>query len=196
MHPFPCSIPASISRRLRRVFAQERPKIALLTPNFQNPTGTTIPLSAREAILRLAVEFQVQIIENDIYGALRYTGDQPADLKATWRRRAVPQLLEGGISRSASRLDHRAEADDCRSDRSPAMVRPAHGSVVAGGACCVSRNRAGLPNMASERGHLAATGWQAALTALEKYMPPGTSFTRPEGGMSIWVRLPEPARRD
>ena len=46
--------------------------------------------------------------------------------------------------------------------------------------------------MASERGHLAATGWQAALTALEKYMPPGTSFTRPEGGMSIWVRLPEP----
>src|SRR5204863_6613782 len=33
---------------------------------------------------------------------------------------------------------------------------------------------------------------QAALTALEKYMPAGTSFTRPEGGMSIWVRLPEP----
>ena len=33
---------------------------------------------------------------------------------------------------------------------------------------------------------------QAAIEACEKHLPPGASFTRPEGGMSIWVRLPEP----
>ena len=67
--------------RLARIFAQERPKILVLTPNFQNPTGTTIPLAARETINRLAEEFQVRIVENDIYGGLRYTGESLPTLK-------------------------------------------------------------------------------------------------------------------
>ena len=67
--------------RLARVFAQDRPSIAVLTPTFQNPTGTTLPLESRQAVVRLAAEFGVTLVENDIYGALRYTGEALPTLK-------------------------------------------------------------------------------------------------------------------
>ena len=67
--------------RLARVFAQERPKLVVLTPNFQNPTGTTMPRESRDAVVRLAAEFNATLVENDIYGSLRYTGNALPTLK-------------------------------------------------------------------------------------------------------------------
>ena len=46
-----------------------------MTPNFQNPTGASMPLAARENLLRITQAARVTIIENDIYGALRYEGE-------------------------------------------------------------------------------------------------------------------------
>ncbi len=54
---------------LERTIARERPRLLCVTPNFQNPTGATIPLSARHTLLRIARDAGVTVIENDIYGA-------------------------------------------------------------------------------------------------------------------------------
>jgi 2-aminoadipate transaminase len=60
---------------LERLIARERPRLLVVTPNFQNPTGATLPLAAREALLRLTAEAALPVIENDIYGELRYYGE-------------------------------------------------------------------------------------------------------------------------
>ena len=47
---------------LERVIARERPSLLCVTPNFQNPTGATMPLSARQALLRITRAAGVTVI--------------------------------------------------------------------------------------------------------------------------------------
>src|SRR5579872_7061079 len=53
----------------------------VLTSNFQNPTGATLPQAARESVLRVAQSSGAVLIENDIYGQLRYEGEPLPTLK-------------------------------------------------------------------------------------------------------------------
>ena len=117
--------------QLARVFAQARPNLAVFTPNFQNPTGSTLPIAARETVVRLAAEFQVTTIENDIYGGLRYVGEDLPTLKQlggtvlvrSFSKVAFPGLRVGWIIAPKALIASLTEA--------PAMVRPPHRSVVA-----------------------------------------------------------------
>ena len=177
--------------RLARIFAQERPQILVLTPNFQNPTGTTIPLAARETINRLAAEFQVRTIENDIYGGLRYTGESLPTLKQlggsvlirSFSKVAFPGLRVGWIIGPKPLIADLTEARqwcDLHTDQlsQAVLLRFAQSGRLAEHA-----------ERTQERGRERLA---AALSACEQHFPSGTSFTRPEGGMSIWVRLPDP----
>ena len=58
-----------------------RPRVAVVTPNFQNPTGATMRRDAREELVRIAHDAGVVLVENDIYGALRYEGATEPSLK-------------------------------------------------------------------------------------------------------------------
>ncbi len=60
---------------LSRILIAERPRLAVLTPNFQNPTGATMPLAARRAVVEAARAAGTLLVENDIYGDLRYEGE-------------------------------------------------------------------------------------------------------------------------
>src|SRR5262249_22795866 len=60
---------------------RERPRLAIVTPNFQNPTGVTLPLAARKALLESARRAGVPVIENDTYGELRYSGEPLPPIK-------------------------------------------------------------------------------------------------------------------
>src|SRR5438876_11935569 len=51
-------------------------------PNFQNPTGETLSLERREALLALAASHDAVVVEDDPYGALRYRGDDVPSLAA------------------------------------------------------------------------------------------------------------------
>lgn len=51
-----------------------RPKIVYLAPTYQNPTGTTLTIEERKAVLRIASKYGVPVIEDDPYGELRYEG--------------------------------------------------------------------------------------------------------------------------
>jgi 2-aminoadipate transaminase len=62
-------IPESLEAQMRH-----KPKLAYLLPNFHNPMGTTLPLERREQILQMCCDNNVPIIEDDPYGKLRYEG--------------------------------------------------------------------------------------------------------------------------
>src|SRR5215831_11150708 len=82
----------------------------------------------------------------------------------------------------------RAEAPDGSTAPSEGSGRFAHGPVVAGGA-------AGVSGIGAPRAHVLKAGAErlaATLDGCREFLPAGTRWTRPEGGMNIWVRLPEP----
>src|SRR5439155_191355 len=61
---------------------QSKVKLIFASPNFQNPTGRSMPLASRKRLLELAEKFQVPVVEDDIYGVLAYNGRELAPLKA------------------------------------------------------------------------------------------------------------------
>jgi 2-aminoadipate transaminase len=151
---------------LRTVIERERPRLLVVTPNFQNPTGATMPLSTRQAILQLAGEHGVMLVENDIYGTLRYEGEPVPSLKqldpsgdvisiGSFSKVAFPGLRVGWVIAShllIARLQEAKQWCDLHSDQLS----------------------------------------QAVIAACKRHLPAGSRWTHPQGGMNLWVRLPEP----
>ena len=178
---------------LETLVARHKPRAVALTPSFQNPTGASIPAANRAAIVDLAVRSGVVLIESDIYSELRYEG--PA-------RPALKRLDESGntvLLRSYSKVSFSGFASrmgDCAAACHPVprgieATSDLHSDQLAQALLfhfAIGRN--GAPRQAT-RG-AGADRLAATLAACGQYLPPGTRFTRPEGGMNVWVELPAP----
>lgn len=179
---------------LKATLRREKPKLIVATPNFQNPTGTTMNLTHRKELMRCAREHNILVIENDIYGDLRYAGQPLPTLRElddsglvitlrSFSKIAFPGLRVGWVLASRAITAKIAEAKqyaDLHSDQlsQALLLRFAESGRL-------DRHRERM--LAAGRERLAA-----ALTACGQYLPPGSTYTRPEGGMNLWVRLPQP----
>src|SRR5271170_2673865 len=179
---------------LERVIAREHPRLLAVTSNFQNPTGTTLPLASRKALLRITQAAGVIVIENDIYGALTYEGepiptvkrlDESGDtvLLRSFSKIAFPGLRVGWVIGPRALIEKLTEAklwSDLHTDQlsQAVLLRFATSGRLA-------EHRLRMLESGRERLH-------AALNACERYLPAEASFTRPRGGMSLWVTLPAP----
>jgi 2-aminoadipate transaminase len=180
--------------QLERVLERERPRFLVVTSNFQNPTGATLPLPARHAILDAARKSGVPVIENDAYGELRYRGESLPALKQldahggtvllrSFSKVSFPGLRVGwavGPRPLLDRLRNAKEAADLHTDQLSQAVLLEFAESGR-----LESHRARMLRAGSER--LAAT-----MEACREFLPPGARWTRPEGGMNVWVRLPEP----
>jgi DNA-binding transcriptional MocR family regulator len=179
---------------LAKAIEQERPRLVVLTPNFQNPTGTTMPEAARQNVLAVARRAGVVIVENNLCGELRYRGTPIPSIKkldpsgntvllSSFSKIAFPGLRVGwviGPRHFMARLTEAKQACDLHSDQlsQAVLLRFAESG-----------------RLAAHRQRMLKIGIQrldACLEACAKHLPAGSGFTRPEGGMNIWVRLPEP----
>jgi 2-aminoadipate transaminase len=179
---------------LPRLIARERPRLLVVTPNFHNPTGATMPLAARQALLKTAREAGLIVIENDVYGELRYEGSSLPTLKQldstgdvlqikSFSKLAFPGLRVGWVTGPRAvvhRLAELKQSTDLHSDQlsQAVLLRFAESG-----------------RLAEHRGRMVTAGrqrLQAVIAACERHLPAGARFTRPQGGMNLWVRLPEP----
>jgi len=80
-----------------RVCAQRHPAMAFLMPTAQNPTGATMPKERRAAIARIARDYNVLLVEDDLYGALT---DDPTPLLAEFAPERT--FVVGGLSKSVA----------------------------------------------------------------------------------------------
>jgi 2-aminoadipate transaminase len=164
-----------------------------VTPNFQNPTGATMDLEARRQLLRLARQAGAAVIENDIYGGLRYEGEDLPSLKQLDEHRlviqvrsvsklALPGLRVGWVSgprELVRRLAGWKQTADLHSDHLSQAV-------------LLQMFRTG--RLEAHRRRLIEAGrarLHALLDGCARHLPEGTRFTRPQGGTNVWVRLPE-----
>ncbi|OHV76590.1 PLP-dependent aminotransferase family protein [Rhizobium sp. LCM 4573] len=173
-------------------------KFAYLSADFANPTGETVDRAGREKLLGLADELDIAVIEDAAYQSLRYDGD------------AVPPILALDIARKGGIENTRTIY--CGSFSKTLAPGLRVGFVVA--AMPVIRKLVLMKQAADLHSstinqiaieHVASRGFDAQvskikaayskrrdamLAALAKYMPKGTSWTKPEGGMFIWVTVP------
>ncbi|MFZ1147436.1 MAG: PLP-dependent aminotransferase family protein [Bryobacteraceae bacterium] len=180
--------------RLARVLERERPKLIVVTPDFQNPTGATLPLAARRGLLEAARAAGVPVAENDPYGELRYHGQPLPALKQldehggtvllrSFSKASFPGLRVGwmvGPKPLLDRLRQAKEAADLHSDQLSQAVLL---EFAESGRLEAHRRR--LLEAGEER-------LRATLEACREFLPRGARWTRPEGGMNLWVSLPEP----
>lgn len=172
--------------------------LGYFVPDFANPTGQSLTLAEREALLDLAERLDMTLVEDAAYRELRFTGEP------------LPTLLALDIARSGSIEDARTLFCGTLSKTiSPALrigwvcgPRAVIEKLVLlkqGGDLHVSTINQMVACRAVSEGyeqHLGmlrhAYGAKAGvlLAALARHMPPGVSWSAPQGGMFVWVRLP------
>jgi DNA-binding transcriptional MocR family regulator len=194
VHGVPVGVNGLDIDALERIAAKTKLRLIVATSQFQNPTGATLPLAARRSLLRIARASGAVVVENDIYGELRYEGEAVPSLK---------QLDETGgtvLLRSFSKITFPGLRVGWAIGPQPLIARLAEAKQLADLhsdqlSQAVLLRFAESGRLAAHRLRVLAAGRErrdAVISACEAYLPPGSAFTRPQGGMNLWVRLPEP----
>lgn len=174
-------------------------KFAYCSVDFANPTGETLDRQARENLLDLAGELDIAIIEDAAYQRLRYDGEAippilALEIERTGSIEACRTLYCGSFSKTLSpglRVGWICGAKEVIA-KLVLMKQAAdlHSSTINQMAICdVAKN------MFEEQVRKIRKAYRerrdCMLAALEREMPKTVRWTRPEGGMYVWLTLPE-----
>jgi len=171
---------------------QNRVKFILVTPDFHNPTGTTLAVPERRRLLEVATRYEVPVIEDTIYRRLRLRGNPSPSLRALDRCRnviqidsfskiAFPGLRVGwciGPAGVIERLRLVKQSTDLHTDQ---LAQATLAEFIRRG--YLGRHLAKMKKVYHSR-------LESLEEALEKNMPEEAKWTRTEGGMCLWLRLP------
>ncbi len=174
-------------------------KFAYLSTDFANPTGQTVSLEERQQILSLANELDIPVVEDAAYQHLRYDGTPippilSLDIALSGGIDACRTIYCGSFSKTLApglRVGYVVAAKPVI--RKLVLMKQAadlHSSTINQMVVAEVAEKHFPAQIAKIRAAYAARR-DAMLAALDKYMPEGTQWTRPEGGMFVWVTLPE-----
>ncbi len=174
-------------------------KFAYLSTDFANPTGQTVTLEERRHILALAEDLDIPVIEDAAYQHLRYDGEAippilALDIENSGGIDACRTIYCGSFSKTLApglRVGYVVAAKPVI--RKLVLMKQAadlHSSTINQMVVAEVAERHFSAQITKIRLAYVARR-DAMLAALERHMPAGTSWTRPEGGMFIWVTLPE-----
>ncbi|RDI27577.1 PLP-dependent aminotransferase family protein [Lentzea flaviverrucosa] len=175
---------------LRSVVATEKPGLLYLVPTFANPTGRTLSAERRVEIAEIAAAHDLWIVEDDPYGELRYRGSAVPPL-ASMSDRTIYLGSFSKVGAPGMRLGWlRAPADLLRTLTIVKQAADLHTSTVdqAAAAVYLADNDldAHITRLCAEYG----ARRDAMLAALPATTPAGTTWSDPDGGMFVWLRLP------
>ncbi len=183
-----------LEEKIKRLIAGgKKPKFVYVIPTFQNPTGTTMPEDRRKRIIELAEEYDLLIVEDNPYGRLRYVGKPLKPIKHYDHSGRVIYL--GTLSKTlvpGFRIATVVASED--------LIRKLTIAKQSTDLCSTTFTQF-IAARYIERGYLdshlekirALYGhkMKVMLDAMDEYMPEKVKWTRPEGGMFLWVTLPE-----
>lgn len=183
-----------IPEALDEAIARHQPAAVYLVPNFANPTGRTLTGPRRAQVADIIERHGVWLVEDDPYAQLRYSGEHLAPIGAspqvtgrtlylgTFSKIGCPGLRLGWM-------------------RVPRVLMPALSSVKqAADMHTSSIDQAAIHAYLTDAdldGHIEtvrrvyAERRDVMLAAMPTTLPPGSTWTSPDGGMFLWARLPE-----
>lgn len=182
-----------IPESFEEAIVRHNAKMLYVVPTFQNPTGVTLPAERRKAIAEIAGKHGVIVVEDDPYAKLRYDGE-PVPSIASYDENDVVIFL-GSFSKFISpglRVGYAISPPEIHEKLAQGkQTTDFHTSNLSQRMIYEFCTRGYLePHLKSIRKDYAIRR-DAALEALEKYFPEGTRWTHPQGGLFIWVVLPE-----
>ena len=181
-----------IPEKLEAAMKEHHPKMLYVIPNFQNPTGGTLAAERRPLIAALAAEYHVVVAEDDPYRDLRYRGEFLPSIKSFDKEGWV--VFMGSFSKIISpglRVGFMAgDADILRKCTMGKQSADVHTSNLTQAIVDRFIREGFLPGHIERIRKDYAAQMNAMMEELERF-PEGVTFTRPEGGLFIWVELPE-----
>ncbi|MEN5422527.1 PLP-dependent aminotransferase family protein [Comamonas aquatica] len=171
----------------------DKARIAYVLPNFQNPTGRTMSEARRQALVEKAQELDIPLIEDNPYGDLWYEGEPPLPLAArnpegviymgSFSKVLAPGLRVGFIVAPKSVYGKLTQAKQAADLHSPSFNQRVVAEVMKDGFL-----QQHIPTIRA----MYKAQRDVMLVALEREMEGlDVSWTRPVGGMFLWVRLPK-----
>ncbi len=178
------------------------PKFMYVLPNFQNPAGTTLSEGRRHELVLLADKYGVPIIEDDPYGQLRYEGEHIPSMVVidrenlrrdagysignviylgTFSKTVAPGLRLGWIVAPPEVIAKLLQLKQSTDLHTSTFTQHVAFEVVRDG--FLDEHVKFIRRLYRERRDV-------MLQALTKYFPPEVHWTRPEGGLFLWVTLP------
>ncbi|KDN17769.1 aminotransferase-like domain-containing protein [Amycolatopsis rifamycinica] len=172
--------------------AGRRVKFLYTIPNFHNPAGVTLAVERRAEILEICREHGVLVVEDNPYGLLGFDGQTYPALRSTDPDNVVylgsfSKTFASGLRVGWVLAPHAVREKLVLAAESATLCPPTFNQMI------VSR-------------YLATHDWKgqikkfrenyrerrdAILSALDQYLPPGCSWTKPDGGFYVWVTVPE-----
>jgi 2-aminoadipate transaminase len=170
-----------------------RPKFIYTVPTFQNPAGVTMSLERRHKLVKLAAERELLVLEDNPYGLLRYEGEALPTLLAldgglyvmylgTFSKILSPGIRLGWVVAPPPVLEKinlgKQATDLCTSTLSQLMVQAYF-------------EEARWRDYVESLTEVYRARRDTMLDALAEFFPREAEWTRPQGGLFIWVTLPD-----
>jgi 2-aminoadipate transaminase len=175
--------------------AAQLPKFVYTVPDFQNPAGVTLSTSRRKELLEICYQYDLPLVEDTPYRELRFEGEAPPDLLSlddrghvvslhTFSKILFPGMRLGWALASKDIIDKMELAKQSMDLCTPAFTQ----SIV-----LRYMERGLLDPQIQSIIEIYRKKRDIMLQALETYMPKveGVHWTRPEGGLFLWVTLPD-----
>lgn len=168
-------------------------KFIYTIPNFQNPTGLTYSAENRNKVSELLKEYEAVLIEDDPYGELRFDGEQLPYIGAgklansivlgSFSKTVTPGMRTGFIiSENTELLKHISIAKE---------ASDLHTNIFAQYLIWDYLEHNDYDKHIKKIRDLYQEQAQAMMKAMDTYFPKSVSYTKPHGGMFLWVSLPE-----
>lgn len=177
---------------LKEILETCNPRLIYLVPTFQNPDGRTIPLHRRKRIIELARTFGVPIIEDDPYSELVFDGTIPTSMKALAPDEVImlgtfSKLLAPGLRVAWLVAPHGAVDRFVRQKQGMDL----HTSTFSQCLIYEFAQNGRLDSHIEKIKKVYSMRRNVMVEMMERYFPPEVKFTRPNGGLFLWVELPE-----
>ncbi|MBQ3485140.1 MAG: PLP-dependent aminotransferase family protein [Clostridia bacterium] len=181
-----------ILEKLEAAIKEHHPKMLYTIPTFQNPTGKTLAAERRQPIAEMAAKYGMVVAEDDPYRDLRYSGSPLPSIKSYDKEGWVvflgsfSKIISPGLRVGFMAGDPRI-LRKCTVGKQSADV---HTSNLTQAIVDQFLRRDLLPGHIKSICASYKEQMDAMMQELETF-PTGTTYTRPEGGLFIWVELPE-----
>lgn len=167
-------------------------KFIYVLPNFHNPAGTTLPLERRYRLVELAAKHKAFIIEDDPYGELRFEGEDITPICAmhkentiylsTFSKTLAPSLRLGWIVAPEVVIAKLVQAKQGADLHTSSLVQYLAYDICHRG--LIRAHVRKIRRVYRERRDV-------MIKTMEEHFPKEVTWTRPQGGLFLWVRMPE-----
>ena len=178
---------------LEAIVRETKPVMFYTIPTFQNPTGAVMNIEARKMTARLAAEYDMLVVEDDPYAALRYSGEVMPLIKTfdtsdnvllltSYSKTVSPGLRVACCCGNAELVRKMVIAKQGSDTHSPNLNQALIAEFL---------NQDRMPGHLEFINSVYSKSLNIMLDAMAKYFPEWAKYEVPEGGLFVWVTLPE-----